>query len=174
MRKILYLALFCIALNAKTMYIYDEKVTLLEPNSKKSVGIAYEGTPVELISNDGKMATIKINGFLNKDNKSILSLSKDGFVSLLKLYNTTPSQSGIYLVPSDKLTANKDEAWDEVKLYYYDTCSTCHAAHKPKEHQANEWEAYIAAMQDFAKIDDENLARIVRFMQAFASDGDLR
>lgn len=173
MRKILSLALLCVALNAKMMYIYDEKVMLLDPDSKKSVGIAYEGTPVELISDDGKLATIKIKGFVSKDDKNVLNLSKDGFVSLLKL-DGAASQSGTYLAPSNKLTADKDEAWDEVKLYYYDTCSTCHAAHKPKEHQASEWEAYIVAMQDFAKIDDENMARIVRFMQAFASDGELR
>lgn len=173
MRKILFIVALCAFVSAKTMYIYDEKVTLLDPQSKKELGVAYEGTPVELISDDGKLATIKIKGYAS-DDKMSLNLSKDGFVSLLKLNKAPVSQEGTYIVKSDKLTHDKDEAWDEVKLYYYDTCSTCHAAHKPKEHLASEWEAYIAAMQDFAKIDDENLARIVRFMQAFASDGELK
>ena len=35
----------------------------------------------------------------------------------------------------------------------------------------HEWEAYLSAMQSFAKINDEEKARILRYLQAFAKDG---
>ena len=47
-------------------------------------------------------------------------------------------------------------------------------AHKPKEHLMSEWDAYMTAMQTFAKINDEEKARILRFMQAFAKDGPFK
>ena len=65
-------------------------------------------------------------------------------------------------------------SWEEIELVYYDSCSSCHAAHKPKEHLMSEWDAYMTAMQTFAKINDEEKARILRFMQAFAKDGPFK
>lgn len=91
-----------------------------------------------MLKDDGKMALIKVAGFKDAAKDNILNLTKDGFVSLLKLDNKQATPEATYLIPSQKLIDDKDEAWDEVKLYYYDSCSTCHAAHKPKEHLASE------------------------------------
>ena len=88
---------------------------------------------------------------------------------MLKNKEAKPKEQ--YLIDSKKLNENSYASWEEAELVYYDTCSSCHAAHKPKEHLMNEWDAYLTAMQTFAKINDEEKARILRFMQAFAKDG---
>lgn len=172
MRKILFLtALLSNLVFAKDMFIFDIKADLLDPKTKEVVGEIYEGTPVKFIKQNGNLTLIEVNGEVTADNKSVLAYKKDPLITFLTLKDGETKPKARYLVESKKLSDNSYASWEEVELVYYDTCSSCHAAHKPKEHLMNEWDAYLTAMQMFAKISDEEKARILRFMQAFAKDG---
>lgn len=174
MNKIsLLLALASISMFAKTMYINDEKVDLIDPKTKANIGVIYEGTPVEIVKKEGKMTLIKVNGVPTQEDKKVMALTSDGLVTFLKLKDKDTMKGMEFLVPSDDLTDDQEEAWDEARQFYFDTCSSCHAAHKPKEHPMDEWDAYISAMQPNAKINDSEKAKIVRFVQAHANNSPL-
>lgn len=172
MRKIL--ALGAILVNfafAKDMFVFDMKVDLMDVNTKEVVGQIYEGTPVKFIKQVDKFALIEVNGEVAGDNEKVLAHKKNPLVVFLMLKNQKASPKSQFLIDASKLTADYMAAWDEIDLFYYDACSSCHAAHKPKEHLMSEWDAYVTAMQTFAKINDEEKSRILRFLQAFAKDG---
>ena len=171
MRKILFLtAVLANFVFAKDMFIFDIKADLLDPKTKEVVGEIYEGTPVKFIKQEGDLSLIEVSGEV-MDNKNILAYKKDPLITFLMLKNQEAKPKTQYLIDSKKLNENSYASWEEAELVYYDTCSSCHAAHKPKEHLMNEWDAYLTAMQTFAKINDEEKSRILRFMQAFAKDG---
>ncbi|AGZ81660.1 trimethylamine-N-oxide reductase c-type cytochrome TorC [Campylobacter fetus] len=171
MRKIILLSgVLSGILMAEPKYIYNEKVDMLDANSKV-IGTIFEGVEVNMIKVSGDKTLVSIKGENIDGNKTALGYSKNGLVPYLELKNDTPKNGMEFWVKNSDLTSNLIEAWDEAELNYYDTCSSCHAAHKPKEHKMDEWDAYISAMQGFAKITDEQKDRIVRFMQSHASDG---
>ncbi|KEA45866.1 hypothetical protein CR66_05555 [Campylobacter mucosalis] len=170
MKKFLILASLSSLLFSQDLFVNDIKADLIDPKTKAVVGEIYEGSPVKLIKKDCEFSLVKISGEVaNTDNK-IVAYKKDPLVVFYKL-NKTATNEAEFLISSKKLGENEIEAWEEVEMFYYDSCSSCHAAHKPKEHLMSEWEAYIGAMQTFAKISDDEKDRILRFMQAFAKDG---
>lgn len=171
MRKIL-VALFALAslAFAKDLYVISEKVDLLDAN-KAVVGQIFEGTKVKVLKVDGKLTQIEVSGEVNTADKKVLSLLANGTFPYLKLSKGDAKPKMTFFVASEELTPDKVMAWEEIELTYYDTCSSCHAAHKPKEHTMEEWVALIGAMQVMAKISDAETARILRFMQAHANDG---
>ncbi|MDO5046593.1 hypothetical protein [Campylobacter sp.] len=172
MRKILVLAVVLANFAfGKDMFVFDMKVDLMDVNTKEVVGEIYEGTPVKFIKDAGGLALIEVSGEVAGDDGKILAYKKDPLVTFLKLKNAKAEPKAQFLIDAKKITKDPVAAWDEVDLFYYDACSSCHAAHKPKEHLMNEWEAYVTAMQTFAKINDEEKSRILRFLQAFAKDG---
>ncbi|EAK1935610.1 hypothetical protein BF940_01500 [Campylobacter jejuni] len=156
---------------AQDVYIFNEKVEILDPKSKKAVGEIYEGVKVEVLKKEGDMSLIRVGGFAVENDPKTLAFTKDGIYVLLKLKNQNVSPIMEFWVKNKDLTDKEIDAWDEVELTYYDTCTSCHAAHKPKEHLMEEWDAYLSAMQGFAKITDEEKARILRFLQSHVSDG---
>ena len=171
MRKILFLTtVLANFVFAKDMFVFDIKADLLDIKTKEVVGEIYEGTPVKFIKQEGDLSLIEVSGEVT-DNKNILAYKKDPLITFLMLKNKEAKPKEQYLIDSKKLNENSYASWEEAELVQYDTCSSCHAAHKPKEHLMNEWDAYLTAMQTFAKINDEEKARILRFMQAFAKDG---
>lgn len=170
--RALILFLFIISTGfAQKMFIYNAQVKLLDPASKAEVGVIYEGTPVELVKEVGENALIKVKGQVFTDNPKMLGQTKDALVSFLTLKDKNAKEEMEFLVSKKDLTKGEYASWEEIELVYYDTCTSCHAAHKPKEHLMSEWDAYISAMQDFAKITDAEKTRILRFLQAYASDG---
>lgn len=171
MRFFVLFLFFLSASFAQKMFIYNAQVKLLDPSSKAEVGVIYEGTPVELIKEIGDNALIKVSGAVFESNPKMLGHSKDGLVSFYTLKDKNAKDNMEFLVSKKDLTKGEYASWEEIELVYYDTCTSCHAAHKPKEHLMSEWDAYISAMQDFAKITDNEKARILRFLQAYASDG---
>lgn len=172
MKKIIFtLFLLSSALFSKDMFIFNEKVDLLDSNSKKVVGQIYEGSKVELLKSEGEYSLIKVKGEVMETNPKSLAYTKDGLYLLLTLNSQNAKNEMEFLVKSKDLTDKEIDAWDEIELTYYDTCTSCHAAHKPKEHLMNEWDAYLSAMQGFAKITDAEKDRILRFLQSHASDG---
>ncbi|WP_291953045.1 hypothetical protein [Campylobacter sp.] len=172
MKKIiLMLAFLASSLFAKDMFIYSEKVDLLDTASKKVVGQIYEGSKVELVKEEGDYSLIKVKGEVVTSNPKSLAYTKDGIYLLLTLNSQNASNEMEFLVKTKDLTDKEIDAWDEIELTYYDTCTSCHAAHKPKEHLMEEWDAYLSAMQGFAKINDAEKNRILRFLQSHASNG---
>ncbi|MCR6572063.1 hypothetical protein [Campylobacter insulaenigrae] len=172
MKKIiLTLTLLASSILAKDMFIYSEKVDLLDSASKKVVGQIYEGSKIEFIKEEGEYSLIKVKGEVVDTNPKSLAYTKDGIYLLLTLDSKNASNEMEFLVKSKDLTDKEIDAWDEIELTYYDTCTSCHAAHKPKEHLMEEWDAYLSAMQGFAKINDAEKNRILRFLQSHASDG---
>ncbi|AQW86741.1 molybdopterin-containing oxidoreductase I, DMSO/TMAO/BSO reductase family, monoheme c-type cytochrome [Campylobacter pinnipediorum subsp. caledonicus] len=156
---------------AQTMYINNIKADLMDPQTKKVVGEIYEGTSVEVLKKDGDMSLVQISGAVSDTNKKVVALKKDPFFVFYKLNDKDAQSKDTFLVKTKELTDDELTSWEEIDLTYYDTCSSCHAAHKPKEHLMSEWEAYLLAMQTFAKINDKEKDRILRYLQAFAKDG---
>lgn len=155
---------------AKDLYILNPKVDLLN-DQKQVVGQIYEGTTVKVLKVDGKLTQIEVDGKVDENNKKILAYTKQGFFTFLKMSKGMPKDKMVFWVQSAALTPNITLAWEEIELTYYDTCTSCHAAHKPAEHAMEEWPALIGAMQGMAKITDAQRDRILRFLQAHANDG---
>ncbi|ENN5833832.1 hypothetical protein AB9V25_000752 [Campylobacter lari] len=175
MKKIMLVLIFLAnALFAKDMFVFNEKVDLLDGVSKKVVGQIYEGSKVELMKEEGEYSLIKVKGEVVESNPKSLAYTKDGIYLLLTLNAKNASNEMEFLVKSKDLTDQEILAWDEIELTYYDTCTSCHAAHKPKEHLMEEWDAYLSAMQGFAKITDAEKDRILRFLQSHASNGPVK
>lgn len=171
MKKI-FIAIFALTsmLFAKELFVLNEKVDLLN-DSKQVVGQIYEGTTVKVLKTAGGLTQIEIDGKVDENNKQMLSYTKTGFFTFLKMSKGTPKDKMTFWVDSKALTPDIGLAWEEIELTYYDTCSACHSAHKPAEHTMEEWPALIGAMQGMAKITDAQRDRILRFLQAHASDG---
>lgn len=157
---------------AQTMFVNDIKVDLIDEKSKEAVGEIYEGTPVKVIKQAGDLVFIEVEGEVAGD--KVLAYKKDSLVTYLTLKDGAAKPKMRFLADAKKLSEDEYGSWEEIELVYYDSCSSCHAAHKPKEHLMSEWDAYMTAMQTFAKINDEEKARILRFMQAFAKDGPFK
>ncbi|OCX43097.1 hypothetical protein A7X81_07590 [Campylobacter ornithocola] len=175
MKKIILALTFLTnVLLAKDMFIFNEKVDLLDVTDKKAVGTIYEGSKVELIKEEGEYSLVKVKGEVVESNPKSLAYTKDGIYLLLTLNTKNASTEMEFLVKSKDLTDQEILAWDEIELTYYDTCTSCHAAHKPKEHLMEEWDAYLSAMQGFAKITDTEKDRILRFLQSHASNGPVK
>lgn len=171
MKKIVLLSIIlAISAMAQTKYIYNENVDMLDENGKV-IGVIFEGTQVDVVKTNNDKTLVKIQGENIDGNNTALGYAKDGLVPYLNLKNSVPKSGMEFWIKNSDLTDTTTEAWDEAELNYYDTCSSCHAAHKPKEHKMDEWDAYISAMQGFAKITDAEKARILRFMQSHAADG---
>lgn len=170
-RILVLLACLCGISFAQDAYIFNEKAEIFDAQSKKSIGEIYEGTKVEVLKKEGDMSLIKVGGLVVENDPKILAFGKDGIYVLVKLKSQNASPVMEFWIKNKDLTDKEVEAWDEVELAYYDTCTSCHAAHKPKEHLMEEWDAYLSAMQGFAKITNEEKARILRFLQSHASNG---
>lgn len=146
-------------------FILDEKVAMLDDN-KKEIGTIFEGTQVKLLETKGDLSKVSVVGEVVGDK---LAFSKDGEFIYLVSKSAKPEMS--FWVKSSSLTSDKDAAFEGVEVFYYDSCTSCHAAHAPSEHALDEWDAYLGAMQMNAKITDEQKDRILRYMQAHSSNG---
>lgn len=177
MKKVLFLALILGNFAfAKEMWIYNIKTNLLDPDTKAVVGEIYEGTPVNLVKKDDEFSLIEIKGEASAMDDKVLVYKNDAttgmpLVSFLNLNESSVKSGDKFLVKSSDLVDREYPSWEEIELVYYDTCTNCHAGHHPAEHLMNEWDAYLSAMQYFAKINDEEKARILRFLEAHAKDG---
>lgn len=147
-------------------FILDEKVNI--QSKGKVIGEIYEGTMVKLLESKGDMSKVEIEGRVVNDT---LAYSNDGEFVYLKLTSGKPETKMSFWVPTKSLTTNKEDAFEAVEVFYYDSCTSCHAAHNPHEHAMDEWDGYISAMQMNAKITDAQKDRILRYMQAHANNG---
>ena len=159
------------AQDANARFINNVKVQMLGSKDKKRIGDIYEGSPVKLIKEEGDLALVEIEGEVVADDDSALAHRAAPLVRFLQLEEGKAQPKMSFYVKAADLTTDAKAAWEDVDLYYYDTCTSCHSAHKPGEHAMDEWDAYISSMQLNAKINDEQKERILRFMEAHAKDG---
>ncbi|MDU7071086.1 hypothetical protein [Campylobacter ureolyticus] len=176
MKKLLFLVALVTFGFGKNMWVYNIKTDLIDPKTKEVVGQIYEGTPVNVIKNSGELSLIEVNGEISNLDEKVLVYKNDDttqmpLVSFLNLKEGKAIKGAKFLIKSSDLIDREYPSWEEVELIYYDTCTNCHAGHHPAEHLMNEWDAYLSAMQYFAKINDEEKARILRFLEAHAKDG---
>ncbi|NLK66912.1 MAG: hypothetical protein GX282_05485 [Campylobacteraceae bacterium] len=172
MRKILALILTLSSfLVAKDVWIYNVKTDIIDPKTNEVVGEIYEGTPVKLIEEKGEFSLIEVTGETVEGKENTLAYSKAPLVTFLTLKDGVAKTGEQYLVKSSDLADREYPSWEEIELVYYDSCTSCHGGHHPTEHLMAEWDAYLSAMQYFAKINDEEMARMLRFLEAHARDG---
>lgn len=171
MKKFLAVALMLNLAFSENLFVNDIKADLIDKDTKQVVGEIYEGTPVTAIKQVGDMTLVKITGEVVEGSEDKVALKKEPLLLFYKLNGKKAQPNSEFLISTKKITDDSAGSWEEVEMTYYDTCSSCHAAHKPKEHLMSEWEAYLLAMQTFAKINDEERDRLLRFLQAFAKDG---
>lgn len=156
-------------------FVLNEKVDILDKSSNKKIGTIFEGSMVKIIEDKGEYVLVSISGEVSKDKKSLaFKVTDDNLLTYLTLDSANATPTMEFLVKKSNLTNNIQTAWEEIELTYYDTCTSCHSAHNPKEHPMDEWDAYISAMQINAKITDKQKDRMLRFMQAHASDGAVK
>ena len=150
-------------------FVLDE-VTKIFDSNKKEIGEIYEGTMVKVVDTKNDLSKVEVSG---KVVENSLAFSDSGEFKYLTLKNK-PEPTMTFWVKTSALTNDKEAAFEAVEVFYYDSCTSCHAAHGPHEHEMNEWDAYLGAMQMNAKITDEQKDRILRYMQAHASDGQFK
>lgn len=162
--------------SASEMYVsVKSAVVVLENN--KSINL-FSGTPVEVKKKNGKEARVVVTGFqfsgklyADKGKKLLIAtLHKDhkSNVGSIKKVAFTGS------VPKAHLVADFSGVWDEQEEFFFEVCTQCHAAPNVKHHSMIEWEALLGTMKGFAKIDSEETASLLRYLQFNASDGLLK
>lgn len=152
-------------------FVLDEKALLFDEH-KKPVGQIFEGTKVKVLEKNKDFSKIEINAKVFDKNKAAFSSNGEFLYLILDKMNAKEKMT--FWIKTSALTKNIEDAFEAVEVFYYDSCTSCHAAHAPKEHPMEDWDAYVSAMQMNAKITDEQKDRILRFMQAFASDGEFK
>ena len=152
------------------MFVLSEKADIFDPTSSNKIGSIYEGSAVKVLEDRNDFMLVSINGEANQSTLSYKA-NDDNLFIYLNLDNKMAENSMSFLIKKTDLTHSLEQAWEKTELMYYDACTSCHSAHKPNEHTMDEWDAYVGAMQMNAKISDEQKDKILRFMQAYASDG---
>lgn len=152
-------------------FVLDEKALLLDEH-KKPVGQIFEGSKVKVLEESKGFSKIEITAKVFDKNKA--AFTANGEFLYLVLDKLAAKEKMNFWIKTSALTKNIEDAFEAVEVFYYDSCTSCHAAHAPKEHLMEDWDAYVSAMQMNAKITDEQKDRILRFMQAFASDGEFK
>lgn len=100
------------------------KTDLLDQKSKQVVGEIYEGTPVKVVKKGKDLTLIEVKGEQVDGNKAVLAHKKEPLVTFLTLTNGEAKSGARYLVKTSDLVEREYPAWEEVELFYYDTCTS--------------------------------------------------
>ena len=160
---------------ASEMYVSKESTMVLK--NGKSIKV-FLGTPVEIKKKSGKEVEVTVTGFLF-ENKLYSSREKKLLMAVMDKSTKSKGKStkAVALAGSmaqAHLTADFAEIWEEQKEFFFEMCTQCHAAPNVKHHSMTEWEALLGTMKGFAKIDEEETASLLRYLQSNASDGLLK
>lgn len=156
---------------AEVLYVIDDNVAVFDPQSNTKIGTIARGISGEKISEDDKNITIKIQGYLKKDDNKILYATKKTTLPLITFEKDNKLSTLEVSIPKDKLSPNQSQAWADAEFLYYDLCSMCHAAHSPKEHTILEWDGIFNTMRAFAMPTDDEANTIIQYLRTHASDG---
>jgi len=168
------LILSALSLSAQAIvYVYVEEGVKL-PLDNATI---YGGSPMEVVSKNGDLSTLKLSGYINKDEKNKLYATPN-----LKLLLATAKGDDSIKVSGDKgtlqvtlteenFTDDSEEAWEITSERFYEKCTQCHPAKVMEEHTMLEWEGLYGSMNEFAKPTKEDTTYILRFLRAYAKDG---
>ncbi|PAF41660.1 hypothetical protein [Helicobacter sp. 11S02596-1] len=172
MKKIsLILVFLACSLSAQTLYVMDN-TNVYSKDGKTIIGTIARGTPGEQVGEaDGKIV-IKVKGYLKDGDKHTLYGTKNLELPFIKLkVGEVDSDTLEVALPKKELNPDQAEAWADAEFLYYDTCSMCHSAHAPKEHNMMEWDGLFTTMRAFAMPTDEEADIIIQYLKAHATDG---
>ncbi|PAF54063.1 hypothetical protein BKH42_02295 [Helicobacter sp. 13S00482-2] len=168
---ILFFIFFGVLLSAKTFYVMDN-TNAYDKDGKAIIGTILRGTPGEKIGEANGKVIIKVKGYLKPNDTTTLYGTKNLELPFIKLKNTKVSSDTLEVaLPKNELTENQSDAWADAEFLYYDTCSMCHAAHAPKEHNMMEWDGLFTTMRAFAMPTDKDADIIIQYLKAHATDG---
>ncbi|AFI05541.1 hypothetical protein [Helicobacter cetorum] len=172
MKKIWLVALFLSVLSAEKLWVMGD-LDVYDKSGKEKIGKIARGTPVEKVSDVGDKTIIRVKGYLKTGDDKVLYGTKNfvmPFISLSKAGGVKADTMEVSL-PKKDLTNDQAKAWADSEFLYYDTCSMCHAAHAPKEHNMMEWDGIFATMRTFAMPTDEEADKIIQYLHSHAIDG---
>lgn len=171
MKKFLILLLAVFALQAETLYVMDN-TNAYSTDGKGVIGMIARGTMGEKISETGDKIVIKVKGYLKDQDKNTLYGTKNLELPFIKLKSGEVVSDMLEVALSkSELTSDQSQAWADAEFLYYDTCSMCHAAHAPKEHNMVEWDGLFTTMRAFAMPTDQEADIIIQYLKAHATDG---
>ena len=160
---------------ASEMYVSEESTIVLKNGKNIKV---FLGTPVEIKKKSGKEAEVTVKGFQfenklysSKDKKLLLAVLDKNIKTKGK---STKEAAFTGSMAQAHLTADFSEVWEEQQEFFFEMCTQCHAAPNVKHHSMTEWEALLGTMKGFAKIDEEETASLLPYLQSNASDGLLK
>ncbi|PAF52804.1 hypothetical protein [Helicobacter sp. 13S00477-4] len=173
MKKILLLSLAFLStfLWAETLYVMDN-TNAYDKEGKEIIGTIARGTPGEKIGETNGKIIIKVKGYLKDGDKKTLYGTKNLQLPFIQLKTGEIDSDSIEIsLPKNELNPDQSQAWADAEFLYYDTCSMCHAAHAPKEHNMMEWDGLFTTMRAFAMPTDKEADIIIQYLKAHATDG---
>lgn len=172
MKKIFFiLFIFSSYLAAEIFYVIEDKVEIFDPKNRQKIGTMARGTFGESIRDEGQKIILKVNGYLKSDDSKTLYATPNTTMPLITFDKTNKNTTLEIAIAKDKISNEQAKAWRDAEFLYYDTCSMCHAAHAPKEHNMLEWEGIFNTMRAFAMPTDEEADIIIQYLKAHANDG---
>lgn len=172
MKKIILLfTILTTSIWAETLYVMNN-TNVYDKDGKTIIGTIARGTPGEKISQKDGKTTIKVKGYLKTGDNKILYGTKNLELPFITLKTGEVTSDTLEVsLPDKELTKDQAEAWADAEFLYYDTCSMCHAAHAPKEHNMTEWDGLFNTMRAFAMPTDADADIIIQYLKAHATDG---
>ena len=167
----LLLTLLCTSIAmSKTLYVTGDNIPVFDSKGQQ-IGVMARGTFGEEISQSGDKTTIKVQGYIKKDDNKTLYATKNLMMPLIS-FNGTNTQTNLEVsIATANLSDDQSKAWADAEFLYYDTCSMCHSAHAPKEHTMIEWDGVFNTMRAFAMPTDKEADMIIQYLRAHATDG---
>lgn len=168
---ILFFIFFGVFLSAETLYVMDN-TNVYDKDGKNIIGTIVRGTPGEKVAQANGKVVIQVKGYLKNGDDTTLYGTKNLELPFIKLKTGKVTTDTLEVsLPKEEVTPNQADAWADAEFLYYDTCSMCHAAHAPKEHNMTEWDGLFTTMRAFAMPTDKDADIIIQYLKAHATDG---
>ncbi len=171
MKKLFFALLIMGCLKAEILYVIGDKVDVFDPKTQQKIGVMARGTFGDKIKEDGQKVILKVKGFLKSDDSKTLYATQNMTLPLISFEKPNKNETLEIAITKDKVSSDQAKAWADAEFLYYDTCSMCHAAHAPKEHNMLEWDGIFNTMRAFAMPTDEQADIIIQYLKAHANDG---
>lgn len=172
MRKIFYtFVCSCLFASAETLYITDDDVPIYSPKNYQKIGVIARGISGEKIKEDDQWVVLKIQGFQKKDDEKTLYATNGKELPAILFDKENNGTTLEVAIPKDKVSQDQSKIWQDGRMLYENTCSTCHSTHSPKEYSALEWESIFSTMRLFSMPTDNEAKKILEYLKSHANDG---
>lgn len=136
----------------------------------------YQGTKVELLSEDENSLHVKIDSFISKKGK--LSYDENFLLKIGELKNTMLKKKRgkkrvelDFSIAKNLYSQDYSSIWEEYEELYYEACTQCHSANEPIDHTMLEWEGLYGSMVEQIQLDNSVNKKILRYLKSHAKDG---